>query len=658
MKKNFIFQLKSYLLLFVLSLCCGSAWATDETPVWTITPGEITLDGTTAKINVTATAKLGTDDWVTALGTTTTVNVKFYSPSFDEICTGTLSAGTGAGNYVITVSGTYDTGSEMKPVVDKLKAYQGQKIKIQFPAGALKASSPAISSNSYTLTTTAVDYTIPAAVAITPSYTALYIDHLQAENGFYFYVTAGTTQPHLSSDAKIYLGESTESRFVVSLVGDPTQVGTNTWKYTAKVEKQGDYILHYTDNQGITASSFETVPTGTTLPLTFTAGAFSSGLSQNSEAAINITVREAQGANWSSEKPLSIDEAQSTVTFVPTGNSQALTILDATKIKLVYYTGPYENRTANIVTTATFSVAPATSVEGSSSLILSADFSRGKDPYHVIFESGAIRAGSSDYSIPTEGNNIIATIEVKAPVFVDPSVTGATATTKADVRAGKTYNEFTYKRNYTGKTETLYVPFDIKPTAENQILDNVYIWKLVNITEENGQPVFNFTQVENGATVHANMPYLIRKKDGVAGVYEMVLNNVTTNAPVSTSIESSTVTDTYTFTGVVEQTNLVGSTGKVWYVKKSTGNLNNLTDGQNGTLAAWRWYMTTTSTNTQYAKIRLDGVEDDEPTSIGQIENGTLYMVNGKCFNLNGQRMSKPQRGSINIINGKKVFVK
>ncbi len=46
---------------------------------------------------------------------------------------------------------------------------------------------------------------------------------------------------------------------------------------------------------------------------------------------------------------------------------------------------------------------------------------------------------------------------------------------------------------------------------------------------------------------------------------------------------------------------------------------------------------------------------DNDPTAITEIVNGKS--LNGKCYNLSGQRLSKPQYG-VNIINGKKVFIK
>jgi len=52
--------------------------------------------------------------------------------------------------------------------------------------------------------------------------------------------------------------------------------------------------------------------------------------------------------------------------------------------------------------------------------------------------------------------------------------------------------------------------------------------------------------------------------------------------------------------------------------------------------------------------------EDGELTSIGSIENGQFTESNeaGAVYNLNGQRLAEPQKGQINIINGRKVFVK
>jgi len=452
-------------------------------------------------------------------------------------------------------------------------------------------------------------------------------------SNYTFIVNVKATAPTAASDAdkNPYLN-----------YGDNHTQGWTVSDYTGTVgvacEFAGTYKITLDYSKLVTKSSYI---------LTIPAGKFKAFFNENEKTYLSFTI--AERPQWTTATTtdgyaVSIDEADGVATIVPTKNNLPLTILDASKIDLYYGGGSG--------VPASFMVVP-----GSSELKVIADFSAAKAPYYVQFRDGSVKAGNTVYMVADNNNADVARINVTANfTFVDPSVTDATATTKADVKADKTYNQLTYKRNYTGKTETLYVPFNITPTAENQILDNVYIWKLVNITVENGNPVFNFSKVENDATLYANKPYLIRKKDGTAGEYAMTLKNVTTQAPVSNSVKSSTTTDTYSFTGIVEDTNIIGSTGKVWYVKKSTGNLNNLTDGQNGTLAAWRWYMTTTSKNLNYAKFNLEG-EFEDATGISQIENGELKIDNSAIYNLNGQRISKAQRG-INIINGRKVFVK
>ncbi len=69
----------------------------------------------------------------------------------------------------------------------------------------------------------------------------------------------------------------------------------------------------------------------------------------------------------------------------------------------------------------------------------------------------------------------------------------------------------------------------------------------------------------------------------------------------------------------------------------------------------------TLGANKAYLDIPANGIKgfmldlDDDPTAITEIVNGKS--LNGKCYNLSGQRLSKPQHG-VNIINGKKVFIK
>lgn len=106
--------------------------------------------------------------------------------------------------------------------------------------------------------------------------------------------------------------------------------------------------------------------------------------------------------------------------------------------------------------------------------------------------------------------------------------------------------------------------------------------------------------------------------------------------------------------GVTEETNVVWSPsdGVYNYILQQGTFKKASEDG--GKLRANRAYLSTSYDVTSAGVRSLTIVFDDDETGINAIED---EQVNGTIYNLAGQRLNKPQKG-INIINGKKVFVK
>lgn len=224
----------------------------------------------------------------------------------------------------------------------------------------------------------------------------------------------------------------------------------------------------------------------------------------------------------------------------------------------------------------------------------------------------------------------------------------------------------TYTRNFpkANQWQALYVPFEMQPSDWEDKFDVAAISNFHEYTDENGKiekVELEVRYVKNNKLL-PNIPYLIRAKE--AGEQTIVLNNVTLKKTEVQSISCSSTERKYTFTGTYDAIDGLQSKD---YIYVSDGRLCKADDDTEA-LAAMRWYITikdresmTYTPSRGLAKsmsIRLVG--EDETTGIMQIENGELKIDNSqptRIFNLNGMRLNKPQKG-INIINGKKVFVK
>ncbi len=210
------------------------------------------------------------------------------------------------------------------------------------------------------------------------------------------------------------------------------------------------------------------------------------------------------------------------------------------------------------------------------------------------------------------------------------------------------YVDFTHEFN--GEWEALYLPFAIDYDAIRADFDLAEIDGIVQNDQDNDGiadiTVLSIMGFKEQMT-EPNTPYLIRAKN--AGKQTIIFEDVTVYPTVSETLESSSTSIRYEFTGS--------------YNTLSASALANRYIVQNGelvkgasSLAPCRWYMTATAKKgTLYLpnKIRIMPVEDviTGVSPLGKTEEGAVI------YNLAGQRLSKMQKG-INIQGGKKVFLR
>ena len=232
----------------------------------------------------------------------------------------------------------------------------------------------------------------------------------------------------------------------------------------------------------------------------------------------------------------------------------------------------------------------------------------------------------------------------------------------------KTVGTLTYKRTLPVANiwMPLYVPFAI-PMSE--LIDNydVAYFNDVHGFDEDEDNVVERTTIElikitdSNKTIKANYPLVIRAKSAEAQELELTLNDVVLAQAVEKAVTCTSVNATFEIKGT--------------YIKRETIDENQRVlgmteDGQAawGTLAdgyplnPHRLILTITSRDEElpFESIRMRVVGEDN-------ENGetVIYDVDmdsqedvGNIYDLQGRRVLEPQKGSLYIVNGKKVVIK
>jgi hypothetical protein len=214
-------------------------------------------------------------------------------------------------------------------------------------------------------------------------------------------------------------------------------------------------------------------------------------------------------------------------------------------------------------------------------------------------------------------------------------------------------NTLNYVRNFSRTTwQAFYVPFAIN---YDDIKDDFDVARLNMAHQEEidgkVQIKIDFISMKAGQTMKANYPYMIRPKQ--AGAYTFTVKNTTLKKAVSRSIDCSTVDVKFTFTGTYRTIfgdELVDN--KYYYMG---GGILGFTTNRTYKLNPFNWYMTMEGReDLSDVKFVFGGdFEDEETTGITNIDNDQKN--DGNIYDLQGRRVLHPQKGSLYIVNGKKV---
>jgi len=261
--------------------------------------------------------------------------------------------------------------------------------------------------------------------------------------------------------------------------------------------------------------------------------------------------------------------------------------------------------------------------------------------YKLTINAGAMKANNTVQSAATSCKvTVNRNIE-----FVDNKTV---FTKQSDVNAA-TYDQVTYKRNFTGNWETLAVPFAI--TAEQAAANGWEIYRINTVaydvvdseTGNKKNSVF-VTKVENATT--PNMPYLIK---GNASKSEYIFNNLAVVKPETKTLEFTSTSRTFTLKTVAGDAKQEFT--DFWYCPDGA-----FKHYAKANIYPYRWIMTV-GVESLYA----DEMHNEFDIEIGDGSSTGIENVNADenedIFNLSGQKMNSIQKG-INIVNGRKFIVK
>lgn len=245
---------------------------------------------------------------------------------------------------------------------------------------------------------------------------------------------------------------------------------------------------------------------------------------------------------------------------------------------------------------------------------------------------------------------------------------GVAFSTDAEEEADKITYKRTFRTSHVGKYQAWFVPFDYTITEED--LENFDFYKLNQVSseseagevEDESKVYLYIKAMTEGETLRHNRPYIVKPKEGVAGDFYFVSEDVTLYPyDLSSRLDMSTAAYTCNFFGNYEQPKAIAEENTILAMQGGTLHWND----PNASLPAYRWYISVTarSENADYTKFRFDVIEGeaDEATSIERMIADAEGEVEG-YYTVDGKRIAIPQKG-LNIVrfsNGvtKKVYVK
>jgi len=224
-----------------------------------------------------------------------------------------------------------------------------------------------------------------------------------------------------------------------------------------------------------------------------------------------------------------------------------------------------------------------------------------------------------------------------------------TTSTEAEVAEVGEHEKMYFTRNFgSTNSQGLALPFEL---TQDEVADYFSLWKIQAVTvAEDGKFKLNWIPT---ATAYANKPYIMvpAKAQGLVSIAlgsEDEPKEVKT-PEVAEDIKASTTMVRFDFLNTIEPMTFAEDVLTMGVSPKGEVGI-----GKTKVCNPWRWYLTSSDKGIEYVKIAINGVDIDA-TGIDFVEAAE---GDTQIFNVAGQRLNAPAKGKVNIINGKKVFVK
>ena len=228
--------------------------------------------------------------------------------------------------------------------------------------------------------------------------------------------------------------------------------------------------------------------------------------------------------------------------------------------------------------------------------------------------------------------------------------------------------DVSYTRNFSTNWEALYLPFSLNYEDWKDDFEIAYI-NAISQEDNNDdgkidKTVLEFVKMTGGSTA-PNTPYLIRAKK--TGEKTISVENTTVYPAENNSVDCSTTTATFTFTGTYNDISSYLSLMVNTFYVIDGDKLSRATISKHP--KAFQWYMTIKSRNDDYAEydsntakeITISVIDDEEVTGIRQMQmtNDELPVYNSSVYDMNGRKINENSlKPGMYIKNGRKIIVK
>ena len=222
-----------------------------------------------------------------------------------------------------------------------------------------------------------------------------------------------------------------------------------------------------------------------------------------------------------------------------------------------------------------------------------------------------------------------------------------------------------YTRNFTNTNwQALYLPFSLNYEDWKDDFEVAYI-NTVRQYDDNGDGRADRTIMEavkkNSGSTAPNTPYLIRAK--TAGEKTFFVENATLYPAENNSVDCSTTTARFTFTGTYQKATFGGLARNYYGINEGRLSVLNITLP----VPPYRWYMSVGTRSSVYdtsgwgwaKEISISVVGEEETTGVEELRIMNYELPDDKLpvYDLNGRKVDNLKPG-IYVKNGKKFVVR